>query len=94
MMMSQQNVIICDRENTISAQRKLIFEQEKEIQALMEQLTAGQPATGQKKEKKEFHPAKLSYRSLAQQRSKETIKPPADSASALEERVKKEGGTV
>jgi hypothetical protein len=94
LIVKQQNTIIHDRENVISAQRDIIIKYENEIQTLVEQLTTQQAVNKPEKEKKPFKPAKLSYRSLAQQRSQETIKPPADSAAQLEERVKKEGGKV
>ena len=71
-------------------------EKDREIESLIAQLTAQNPAPvdGATKEKKKFVPTHLSYRQMAQNRSRETIKPPADSAAALEEKVKREGGTV
>lgn len=85
--------VIEDQKKSMAAQRTLIEQYQQEIQALVLQLTEQKAAPGPTLvEKKPFKPARLSYRSLAQQRSRETIRPPADSAAALEERVKKEGG--
>src|SRR5579872_151459 len=71
------NVIINQHENKIAEMGLQLARKDKEIQSLMDQLTSqsSHPPASQEKPKKEFKPSRLSYRSLAQSRSRETIKP-------------------
>jgi hypothetical protein len=94
-IMRQNNLIIAMLQQIEVDLRLELDKKQQEILSLTELLTADKPlVAAQQKEKKPFKPSKMSYRGLAQSRSQATLKPPPDSASQLEERVKNEGGTV
>jgi hypothetical protein len=93
----QQNVILCDREDTIARLTEYIRYKEAEIEVLSANLTKA-PVPERAADIVKRGPLPLlgrsAWRARAQQISKSTAPVPKDSAKALEQKVVSEGGTI
>src|ERR1700680_4958428 len=92
------NLLLQGQENIIHDLKMQIKEKDSEIDVLIEELTGKITDTPSKVEKVKkpirIMPGRSGWRARAEAISRQTIPPVKDSAKALDEKVKKEGGTV
>jgi hypothetical protein len=95
------NLLLQGQENIIHDLKFRIQQKDDEIDSLIQELTGeltGEaPATSKDKRVKRplrVMPGRSGWRARAEAMSRQTIPPVKDSATALDEKVKKEGGTV